>query len=496
MLSKHSIRVAKAIAAQTQVSLESDFNLFSNAVVYSTPVLRGSDNNVSLESIGDEVQSAADVVISSDSMSQHEEAVNGAVDVLLVGITNQFEYVRSTVRPFISTTTDRLLTRLKSSTPAEYSLREFEISDFLTSEVAERLFKDVPMSKYYKVAREGACKETEQILQDIATNIPEIDAAVAEIVGRLGNQAVADIFAALFAGKRPDDNSEVTDMIRRLIVKDGTQDQMGVFSLDEVDFLLCAYFIAEGYLDNPVDGTGLSMEEYSTYVKQLMNNIGGSIARLVGQYQQDVQDNVLYLRKPRVRGIFFDHAQGEILVLKPIARLAFEKGLVAEQIIGGAIHPSKNIFRLTDLLPIKEECLRIYQSMDQAREEQTRLTIVDRINDALKIVLTTTLEELPDDSFPADFDRQAAVANIAKVTDVLKVYFAKWDSSEEVRIYDLMTRVICQIVFPFTDAQCILETMEEIVAEEDIEPRYAAYYAMITYMTRWMVANYHIGTDE
>lgn len=495
MLSKHSIRVAKAIAAQTQVSLEAEYNMFTNAVLFSTPAFR-SDAGISLEDAGAEVQNASTVVVASDSMSQHEGAVNGAVEVLLTGITNQFDYVRTTVRPFISTTTDRLLNRLKSSTPAEYSLTEFEISNFLTSEVAQRLFKDAPMSTFYKVAREGACKETEQILQDIATNIPEIDEAVAEIVGRLGNQAVADIFAALFAGKRPDDNSEVTDMIRRLIVKNDTQDQMGIFSLYEVDFLLVAYFIAEGYLDNPVDGTGLSIDEYTTYVKQLMNNIGGSIARLVAQYQADVEGGVLYLRKPRVRGTFFDTRQGEILVLKPIARLAFEKGMVAEQLIGGAIHPQKNIFKLADLEAVKVEALKVYQAMDSERQRQTRLTIIDRINDSLQIVLTETLADLPDDSFPPDFDRQAAVANISKVTDILKVYFANWDSSEEIAIYDLMTNVICKLVFPFTDAQCILETMEEIVAEEDIEPRFAAYYAMVTYMARWMVANYHIGTDE
>lgn len=494
MLSKHSIRVAQTIVKQTNVSLESSHNIFSDAIRYSMPLIERK--GISMEDAAGEVARTADLVVESNGLSQHEGATNNAVEVLLVGITNQFDYVRNTVRPFISTTTNRLLERLKSSTPSEYSISEFEISPFLTSEVAANIFKNVPPANYYKFSKGGAEKDAATIIQEVGTNIPEIDEAIGAIIANVGQQAVVDIYNALFRDIRPQDQTAVTDMVRRLIVRTPDGFTLGTYSLDEIEFLALAYFIIDGYLDNPVDGTGLSLDEYRTYLKQTMNNLGGSIRRLADQYIKDVESGILYLRKPSARGIFFDERMGRILVLKSTFRTALEKGLVAEQVIGGAIHPNKKLFKLDELFPIKEECLAVYRAMDKQRQVQTSLTMVDRINDALRIVLTTTLEELPDDKFPGDFSRATAVANIAKVTDVLKVYFAKWDSSEEIRIHDLMTRVICQLVFPFTDAQMILETMEEIVIEEEIEPRYAAYYAEVLYLARWMVANFHISDDE
>lgn len=494
MLSNHSISTAKTLAKQINVSLESGYNLFSDAIRYSLPVT--PTKGVSLEDAGEEVKSAADVVISSAGLSQHEGVVNNAVEILVIGVANQFDYVRNTVRPFISASLDRLINRLKSSTPAEYSIKEFEISEFLVSDVAARIFKDVPPVHYYKVAKDGAEKDAATILQDVSTNIPDIDAALGKVVAAVGQQGVVDIYNALFRDIRPQDESLVTTLVRRLTVRDQQGVTLGTYSLDEVDFLLLAYFIAEGYLDNPIDGTGLSLTEYQTYIRQLMINLGGSISRLVSQYNEDVQAGVLYLRKPSAKGIFFDARLGEILVLKPIYRLVLEKGLVAEQIIGGAIHTGKKIFKAADLLAIPAECLHVYRAMDKNRQTQTRLTLIDRVNDALRIVLNEGLEELPLDKFPEDFSREAAISNISKVTDVLKSYFADWDSSEELRIYDLVTRIICQLIFPFTDALQILETMEEIIGEEGIEPQHAAYYAEVLYLARWMVANYHIAKDE
>lgn len=493
MLSNHSIGMAKTLAKQIGVSLEADYNLFTDAILYSLPV--SVRQGISLEDAGDEVKGAADVVISSPGLSQHEGAVNNAVEILVIGVANQFDYVRNTVRPFISTALDRLINRLKSSTPAEYSVKEFEISEFLVSDVASQIFKDVPMVHYYKVAKGAAEKDAGTILQDISTNIPDIDAAIGKIVANVGQQGVVDIYNALFRDIRPQDETVVTDMIRRLIVRDPQGTTLGTYSLDEVDFLLLAYFIVEGYLDNPIDGTGLSLDEYQNYIRQLMINLGGSIHRLVAQYTEDVENGVLYLRRPSAKGIFFDERLGEILVLKPIYRQCLEKGMVAEQIIGGAIHPKKP-FKAAEVLAMPAECLETYRAMDKHRQQQTRLTLIDRVNDAMRIVLNEGLEELPADKFPADFSRELAISNISKVTDVLKAYFAEWDSSEELRIYELVTRIICQLVFPFTDALQILETMEEIVKEEEIEPRYAAYYAQVLYLARWMVANFHISKDE
>lgn len=494
MLSKHSIRIAKAIVKQTNVSLESGNNIFTDAIRFSLPLL--NRKGISLEDAAAEVQNTADVVIESNGLSQHEGATNSAVDILVTGITNQFNYVRETVRPFISTASDRLLNRLKSSTPAEYTISEFEISPFLTSEVAGHVFKDVPPTQYYKVSKGGVEKDAATILQEVATNIPEIDNAIGSIAGTLGHQAVVDIYNVIFRDIRPTDETATTDLVRRLIVRGKDGLQLGTFSLDEIEFLALTYFIVDGYLDNPIDGTGLSLEEYQTYIKQTMNNIGGSISRLAAQYIEDVEHGVLYLRKPQVRGIFFDERMGKILVLKPTFRLAMEKGIVAEQVIGGAIHPSKKIFLLKDLLPLQQECLAVYRAMDKQRQTQTSLTMVSRIDDCLRIVLNETLGEMPEDKFPADFSRAVAISNIGKVTDILKVYFANWDSSEEIRIHELMTRVICKLIFPFTDSLMILETMEEIVLEESIEPCHAAYYAEVLYLARWAVANFHISNDE
>lgn len=494
MLSNNSIALAKTVVKQTNVSLEAGSNLFADSIRYSLPLM--VRKGISLEDAGAEVQSAADVVIESEGISQHEGAMGNAVEILLTGITNQFDYIRGTVRPFISVCTDRLLNRLKTSSPAEYNISEFEIHEFLTSEVSDRIFKDIPLSTYYKVAKGGTEKDAPTIMQEIATNIPEIDDALGYFVGKFGQTALLDIYNAVFRDLRPDDKTELTDLTRRLVVRGEKGLQLGVYSLDEVEFLTLAYFIADGYLDNPVDGTGLSLDEYQTYIKQTMNNIGSSIRRLVNQYNADVKNSILYLRRPTAHGIFFDESMGRILVLKPVFRQAMEQGLVVEQIIGGAINPNRKIYRLTELLPIKEEALAHYRAVDKQRQLRTSLTMIDRINDCMRIILNESLEELPDDKFPADFNRQAAIGNISKVTDVLKVYFAKWDSSEEIQIHDVMTRIICEIVFPFTDAYSILETMETIAIEEEIEPRYAAYYAEVLYMARWMVGNFHIAADE
>lgn len=494
MLNNHSILIAKNIAKQSKVSLESGHNVFTDSIRYSMPLL--ALKSVSIEDAAGHVRDAADVMIESEGINVHEGAVGNAVEILVEGITNQFNYVRNVVRPFISKANDRLLTRLKSSTPAEYKISEFSISPFLLSDTAKSVFLANAPVNYYKVPTGGTPRNSTQIIQDISTNISEIDSAIGQIIANVGDKAVEDIFCAIFCDTRPDDKTRVADLVRKLTIQTPNGKTVGAFVVEEVDFLLLAYFIAEGYLENPIDGTGLSLDEYTTYVRQVMANIGGRIRLLTDAYAKDVNDGVLYLRYPSASGLFFDDSLGEILLLKETYRKAIEMGISAEMIIGGAIHPKAKLRRLAELPPKKEELIQVYNAMDKNRQRLVAFDISERVNSSMRIVLTSCLDEEPDDVFPTDFNKTNALANIDQVTDRLKSYFAAWDMSEKIDIYNLMIDVICNVVFPFTDAKAVFDAMSEMQAKEDLQPREIAYYAEVLYLARWMVANFHISKDD
>lgn len=489
MLNKKSLSLAVQIAKQFPVSMESAGNLFSPAILYSAPVTK--KKSVSLEEFAGDVSDTAGIVNETEGVSLHEQAINEDVEIMVRGLCNQFDYVRKTVRPFISKVSDKLVERLRSSRPSEFSIREFNIPDFLFSETAKSLFKEQPLVTYYKVPADGTVKEVATIVQEISTNIPDIDKAMGAAMANLGESALVDVYNVIICNKRPTDGTKVADAISRLMTKKEKDNTIGLFTMDEIDVLLLAYFVADGYLDNPVPGTGLSLQEYRTYLAQVMVNVGSSIARLSKAYERAVARNILIMSTPKSTGVFFNPDDGIVRVNAVVYRKALAAGISAETIIGAAISPD-HLTTLDEIAKAPLACKRMFEANDRMRQSHMRTSLMERVDDALKVVLNEALVDMTDDQFPANFKRTDALANISGCTHALKKYFNKYDSSEEIQIYDMLVEILSEAVFPFVDAKEILDLMEQIINEEDCEPAQAGYYAFLRYMARWAVANFKV----
>lgn len=498
MLSKKSLALSKHLVASVEGRLvQSEFgNIFSDSILYSLPRLKRPV--ASVEDANEQVADAADVIIESEGVSQHESAVNEATALVVEGLANQLVYCRKVVLPFVMDVSVDLMGRLDDNAPKEFTIREYRPIEFLLSDTALNLFSKFN-AKPTIAFRAKSAGETDAVslIKRMATGSREIDDAIAELVGRIGEERLLDIYNVIFRDVRPAGSARMDDYIATLVTKVDGGWTVGNISLDKADLTLAAYLVAEAHLDNVVEGTGLSLQDYQTWVRGIMSGLGTAIKQLQKNMADSIKEGRLIMRYPNAKGVFFKAEDGEIVVNGAVYDIGLQQGLSPEAVIGAAVGYNVTENRLKYILAESKRFVRNWEALDRQRLKMARDTLVNRVSAALRAVITTRLEKEPNDSFPTDFDRTQVLAKAADGEMLLKRYFYNWDGVERPDVSSLMLQIVCDLVFPFTDAARFLAMAEEEkTKQEGMSSREAFYYATIRYLAEWMVATFHYAPKE
>lgn len=502
MLSKKSLALGRhlAVALENYDLSNPRETIFDDPIRYSMPQAtrthqQGTERRVALESAAIDIGDTAEAVNTS-GFSAHDAAMDDATQILMQGLIKQFGYVRNTVLPVIGKVADDCLERVKTSEPKEYEIVEYEASDLLKSNIVREVLKKYTTNtSVTRVVRNGPERETQRLVDNMKTGIPELDAAIASALGKYGVDVVLELYNGVFRNEyNRASKTEASAEIYRLLQKNAN----GTWSLNMVgprhaDLALVFYFLVDSLVNEPMEATGLGLRDYETSMVQLRHAAGFLALQAINRYETDLKRGQLIISRPiSSGGVHFSAEGATIVVYGEIYRRGVEQGLSTEVVIGGAIQ--KDNFRLlNDYLSRKDVFLRSWEMAVKEREVFARKTMTSRLLNALVEATAARLGELPDDAFPSDFSRQEKAVALRNHAQDVDRFFKDWDTEDLPNVYDLVCDKLCKFVFDFVDAKFIIEKLnDEMSANEELPPQDAAFIAAAKYLMYWAASNFTV----
>lgn len=501
MLSKQSLQLGRhvAVALENYDISNPHETIYDDAIRYSLPLARRSQidggQGVSLEQAVLDIEETAGAVGDS-GFSAHDAAVADATEIMMAGLVKQFSYVRHTVLPVVGKVASDCLERVKNSEPKEYEIVEFEASDLLKSGIMKEVLKKYTTNTTMsRVIRNGPERDAERLINGMKTGIAELDAALANAIGKYGHDVVLELYNGIFRNEYQRANgSEVSAEIYRLLQKNSN----GTYSVGAVnqrypDLALLLYFLVDSLVNEPLEATGLGLKEYESAMVQFRHAAGYMALQAMQRYEKDVASGYLVIKRPVSAGsVHFSGEGAEIVVYGEVYRRGLEQGMSAEVLIGGALQ--KDSFRLlTDYLQRKDTFQKTWELAVREREVFARRTMTTRLSQALIEATGARLSELPDDAFPGGYDRQQKAMSLRENAADIALFFKDWDTEDVPNVYDLVCDKLCRFIFDFVDAKFIISKLEEEMAsDENMSPENAAFVAAAKYLMHWAAANYTV----
>lgn len=491
MLSRSSMRLAAHLVTNSKKVLGACFNPALNTPIrLSIPMM--SQSTPSFESSVQGVELASRVSV------EHDAKISESVEVIATGMSRSFDYVRTTVVPFIDAVTNELTECIERERPKGFTVIQLDPSPMINIP----MFIDL-ISKYKNPGRiPNVITNARQydtgaeLIEKMKTGAPDLDDELANCITRIGESAVLDIYNLFFRGQVPANiNLPVPQAIRSMLRRDNGAYVFKLKDINDLDIAIVSYFMLDMFLTDPVEGSGLSLIDYETLIGRSMAAVAYEINRLIGTYQNMIETNTLILNHPASSGIHFKDEDGYVVVNGAVYRAWLTKGLTPEMVIGAGIEGKNrnaaNILkggaayeRLTDRM--------FREAVDHAQRNRLRY-----FNSNVMSVFQQRLNDLNDDSLPGDYDRIGAVRPIGGAPEI-KAFFSTTYDHDAGNLNELIETLACKYIFTFTDAGTIIDLIntEMTLHEETISTKEAAYFAYLRYFAKWAVATFDVVAAE
>lgn len=498
MLKKNSMRLAQHLAVAIEnfdISNPHD-TIFDDAIRYSLPMYgQGFDTRtqgVSVESAVTGVEETADD--GESGFSPHEAAVSDATELLMSGLIKQFSYVRNTVLPTIGHISDDVLARVKDTEPKEYDIVQYEASDLVKSSVVREIVSKYKQSAELRtIIKNGPERDAAHLINKMKTGVPELDEALASSIALYGEDVIVSLYNAFFRGEYVRDGSELQNQIYNILQRgtNGTYVITGV-GVQYTDLPILLYFLVDSLVTDPLEGTGLGLQEYENALTALRNQTGLLANRTITNYENDIKTGTLIIRRPITgEGMNFRKGDGQIIVFGEVYRQLLAQDIGAEVVIGGATM-TEAYRQASQYVKNKDVFLANWNTAVKNRESFSRRSILTRISDALIESSANRIRALPDDQFPAGVDRLALVAGLREKISDIPTFFREWDIQETPNVYALVEEKVCHHLFPFVDAKDIIDGINKEMEGGETEVKIAVFYAGVKYLAKWCAANFEI----
>lgn len=510
MISRGSMRIAAHItrALQGREMHNPHQTIFDDAIRHLIPRV-ATQRKLSFEDAVSGVEQAA-AVVDGDGYSAQEAALQEASEIMMAGLMRQFSYVRGTVMPFIGQVSADVLERIKGSEPKEPVVVEWGPSDAALEPAVRELLKPYTTTNVIPRLIQSASEVDEgDLIQRMRTGLPVIDDAIAAALAAQGKDVVSVIFNALFRGKWDERKDGPGAELYRVVRKtEQGEYQVMAFGRMYADLSILTYFLIDSLLEEPLAGTGLSLNEYEAVIQTMRNAFGAAARQSLVNYDNDLKYGTLVIKAPTVSDasvLRFNGNDNSIVVHKDVYAKFIANGGTPESVIGGCL-ARERLSYLADYLKNNELYHRQYHRAVAERDEFNRKSAGVRISSALVDSVTRRLEDIGTLDFPATFSRDKAIAGIRQeVESSVRQLTEAWNTEEPLNVYSVVEGLVAKFVFNFVDASVIIDLINEAYDEANTNPDEAGvsaleydeitmdaaiWLARVRYLARWCAANF------
>ena len=400
--------------------------------------------------------------------SKHNILIDSSVSDLVAILKKHIQYNKTVVLPFINSLVEKTREYLNNYTPDE--IAKFSVESVVAPEpfVSDYLLADV--TQYKGGQYDGGFVHrlnlpelsAEEIKKYMSVRVAGIDKAANAWADRIGDDKLEEYWRDTYtAGSKYLGLFTVNNLIQ----------SNGIDHPDcDYDRLVFAYITACALLDNPPNGTAMSLSAFNSELGIFIKMLGLRLFLEITKYHLEMgKAKTLVYRKQGTKIYVYEDTYSNFL----------ERGGDANVLLGYLVDGGKE-YSVDDVLA----------RADHYRGVWSRYTAIQYTTDTTRRFIRTkdTLISFFHDAVMSDEDlvlanKDVVVANFKREVDKLTI-----DDVSSIRsYYGFLRNAVCATRFPHTDAQRFLSSMDRIgEANPKLEPRAAASLAMIEFISYWL----------
>lgn len=429
-----------------------------------TPLSEMVDEFVALEPSSVSEISSASQHRGLDGKVAHDETMANILETVTTVIENNLKLAQSVVNPIIRTVvedTDRYVKDQEHAMVNHLSVLPIFHHDIWQNSALRAMVEKYGDTAATRDKIKGVYPSlsVEELLEAVKTGVSRIDEEVQQWIEEIGTEVLTEAYKAVFErleiGELRVTGDTFYDFLHR------RQDR---------DKVLIAFLIARSFDRNAPEGVPLDKQAHTDYCLTVMEQ---TARWLCHQYTRD--------DKVAKTGDLAIYYQNDIIEVDGKNYNAWLAAGGQPEILFGAAITDREINK-DALLERKAEYLKAWSRQERIRKIELGNHLISHVTVGLKQAVARQINELSDDDL--------VVEDRGVYHDRLHAALKGLSEKDVNDLYTLARRIVCDVIFPHTEAKNVLEHIEEVSKREpDLDMREAALIATCNLVTDWICTN-------
>jgi hypothetical protein len=404
---------------------------------------------------------------SSDSNCHEEALINLSTDIA-THVRSHLNFAKNTVRSII----EELVTEVKADIDAlpvnsQFSAEiiQVDLPEPLTVSSFEDAIMEYKDTEYYNITQYMSLpsQTATEVIERMMTGHAVTDKAIATWAAKKGESFFQYIWDCVFTNAPTDKKFET-------LISD---------TADGADNAIAIYLLAAKLYDNPLEGTNVSLSNFNKTVADIRNQ---AALRLVHSYEE-------YLRFKTTGLLVISAINNKIMVVGDTYRQWLTEGGNNAVLFGSMLSAKSDKFVL-DINNNKAEHLQVWE------RQNWMLTVAEKNKRFLRLkeVLSNRIIKVVMENYQQCYAHLVkdgvTTPNMAEFIEFqrrLGLYLNTIKEGYFNNLWKLCQELVCHTVFYYTDADKILDGIEDACNEnKDINIREAALISTIAYVTDYV----------
>lgn len=326
-------------------------------------------------------------------------------------------------------------------------------------------YDGIPVSKV-NLTLKFPSKTSEELVELVKTGSARFDAEVADYLDGLNKQFGFDVLKSAYDSVFGFEGNAVSVL----------DDYINPFNSNKDNCLLTLLLASRLMVVIP-EGMDASLEQYRAYVSAIVEQAGRAVIRSIQVTESDLKNKSLIISYPNM-AFGNPYIESVIEVNGAVYKQWLEEGGQPEILLGSYATNSERGY--TALLENKEQYIKAWDREKRIIESKIRFEMRNVRSTALRKAFFDVIKELPDDQ------KRLPTVDTVTMSDHL---IDNMDDKAFEYIYKYARKLICRSVFPGTDYEQLLKSIDAAAeANPGIDEREAALLATIEYVSGWVAS--------
>lgn len=397
-------------------------------------------------------------------VKSHDMIVDELVPELAKAVSNHISYAKNVVAPAVEqfvTQVDEVMRTIPRDETMSFSVVSWNPPQPLLHPTFETLlekFQSVAINPAYRLPFVMGAVEPETLAARVKTGNSDLDISISVWLAGKGEKFLDTVYYSVFG-------NEYTDRIQNFI---GQRASFSGSVTSKLDELLAIFLLSNGFIDNPPDGTPLTLSNYNMEMRTLNELAGAMLFNELKIIEANATTKPIVVR-------FIDRTAREIVVNKDVYDQFLEQGGDADAVLGSLL-AKMPVFTLEEFLSKKGELSGLWNKHVAMASVSDNKYKFAKTKAAMHSVFGRMIAA---DQLDLEIPRALIFEKFSDELDRI-------NERELVDPYGVALRLLGRSRYYRTDAEKLLSRIDALSKENPkLDPREVSTIAEIEYISDW-----------